>query len=122
MAHILIVDDDRDILLTMRRMLESAGYEVLHAADGNAALKVLSAASVDMLIIDILMPERDGIETILKIRRANATMPILAMSGGGRGGTMRFLDMAKRLGADGTLAKPFKRAQLVQAVDSLLAR
>ncbi len=77
--------------------------------------------SFDLLITDLLMPEKDGIETILEIRRVNETLPILAISGGGKYGARGdLLRMAQRLGATATLQKPFSREQLVAAVDLCL--
>lgn len=109
---VLVIDDEAIVRMTLARMLELAGYRVLQAANGVEGLKVFAREHIDLVICDIIMPEKEGIETIGEIRCKNRTVKIIAMSGGGRMGSGGFLDMAMRLGADHTLAKPFDREDL----------
>src|SRR5262249_16462507 len=105
---ILVIDDDVSVRLVLRRMLEQEGYEVICAEDGRQALDLLKQRRPDLVITDIVMPNCEGIETILEMRAAGLTLPIIAMSGGGRIGNADFLQMARRLGASATLTKPFE--------------
>jgi CheY-like chemotaxis protein len=117
---ILLIDDDRFFAKLTAAMLAPA--EVVVASDGGEGLAMMRARPFDLLITDLLMPEKDGIETILEIRRAGAELPILAISGGGRYGSRDdLLRMAERLGATATLQKPFTREQLLAAVERCLA-
>ena len=75
----------------------------------------------DLVITDLIMPEKEGLETIADIRRACSDMPIIAISGGGRLGPNDYLETARFIGADATLAKPFARTELINTVDALLA-
>lgn len=119
-ASILLIDDDRFFAKLTAAMLTPA--EVIVARDGAEGIALMKTHAFDLLITDLLMPEKDGIETILEIRRANAALPIIAISGGGRfGGRGDLLRMAQRLGATATLQKPFTREELLAAVDRCLA-
>jgi CheY-like chemotaxis protein len=117
---VLLIDDDRFFAKLTAAMLAPA--EVVIAKNGTEGLAFMKERPFDLLITDLLMPEKDGIETILEIRRANATLPILAISGGGRYNPREdLLRMAQRLGANATLHKPFARDDLLAAVDRCLA-
>ncbi len=120
MARILVVDDDERIRTTFRMLLEGAGYEVEEAHDGNAAMKCFAQCRVDLAITDILMPEKDGIEVMLAIRRMVPRVKVLAISGGGRIEPSFYLTMAKHLGADAVLVKPVDKETLLKTVASLL--
>ena len=116
MARILIIDDDVQILKMLRKMLESEGYEVVDAVDGNKGLKLYREDPTDLVITDIIMPEKEGIETIIDLRREFPEAKIVAMSGGGHGEAESYLHMAKRLGAQRTLTKPFGKGELLEAI------
>ena len=120
MPRILIVDDDDDVRSVLARHLTGAGYEVLDAADGARCLEVLRTTPVDLVILDIFMPEPDGMAVITRASRDFAHVPILAMSGGGTVPRDQTLEIARRLGAAGTLTKPFEREDLMSAVRELL--
>jgi DNA-binding response OmpR family regulator len=120
MARILVIDDDHAVRLTIQVFLERAGHEVICAADGEQGLRAFASDSPQLVITDIIMPNKEGIETIMQIRERDATIPIIAMSGGGRVGNADFLKMAARLGANEVLAKPFERQDLTAAVRRLL--
>ena len=118
-ATILVIDDEAEVRQTLVRML--VGHAVHEAADGGAGLALAAELTPDLVVTDILMPEKEGIETIRELRRAHPSVRILAISGGGQSGTLDFLDMARALGADAALAKPFRRGELIETIDRLLA-
>ena len=122
MSAILLVDDDTSVLDVMSEMLRLEGHEVTVAENGREAMRYVASDVFDLVITDLIMPEKEGLETIADIRRGNARLPIIAISGGGRLGPMDYLETAKFIGADATLAKPFARTELIQAVDGLLAQ
>ena len=111
---ILVIDDEQLIRLQIRSALELEGYVVHEAANGNEGLARIAEAAPDVVITDILMPDKEGIETILELRRSHPKIRIIAISGGGRTGNKDFLRTAKHLGADRTLAKPFGLAELLR--------
>jgi len=120
-ASILLIDDDRFFAKLTAAMLAPA--QVVVAKDGAEGIALMQERRFDLLITDLLMPGKDGIETILEIRRADAALPILAISGGGKfGGRGDLLRMAQRLGANATLQKPFTREELLAAVEACIAR
>lgn len=113
---VLIVDDDPLICRTLANYLDGGDWLVRTAADGEKALASLAQAPVDIVVTDILMPNRDGIETIRGARAAHPGTRIVAMSGGSRIASFDYLDIADRLGADATLHKPFTREQFLAAL------
>ena len=121
MSAILLVDDDTSVLDVMSEMLRLEGHQVTVAENGEEAVKCVSKDAFDLIITDLIMPEKEGLETIADIRRQYAQMPIIAISGGGRLGPNDYLETAKFIGANATLAKPFARTELIKAVDALLA-
>lgn len=122
MARILIIDDEDELRSMLRRMLEQAGHEVTEAVNGAEGIELYERDRPDLIITDIIMPEKEGVETIIALRRADPNLPIIAISGGGRLEATDFLTMARKLGARRTLAKPFRRDQLLEAVDECLAK
>jgi DNA-binding response OmpR family regulator len=122
MSTILVIDDEVSICEVVEHILCAGGHTVRLAENGRVGLDRLQDGPVDLVITDMLMPDQDGIETIAAIRRIHGALPILAMCGGGRIGAVEYLDMARQLGADATLAKPFGHQELLATVDALLAR
>lgn len=120
MARILAIDDEEHILNLLSLMLGGAGHEVVTARDGLDGLKRAQAEAFDLVITDIVMPKTEGIETIRALRRRTASLPILAISGGGRFGNLDMLQAARKLGATASLAKPFHQAELLDTIDALL--
>jgi CheY-like chemotaxis protein len=120
MARILIVDDEQQIRLMLRQMLERMGHEVSEAGGGNQALRMYREDPADVVIMDLIMPDKEGIETITEIRRDYPDARIVAMSGGGRMGPGNYLDLASRLGAQRTLSKPFTMADIQDVIEDLL--
>jgi DNA-binding response OmpR family regulator len=120
MACILIIDDEADLRATMRAALEKDGHEVFAAQNGEDGLAQFGRIPVDLVITDIMMPEKDGIETIIAMRRNHPDIRIIAISGGGNVGKTHYLTMAQKFGATQILAKPFRRQQLLDAVHASL--
>lgn len=120
MKRILLIEDEAPVRQVIRQMLEEGGCEVVEAEHGAAGLQQLQTQTVDLVITDLFMPEKEGIETIRELHETYPTVKILAISGGGRSGQMIFLANATRFGAHRTLAKPFSRQELLDAVAALL--
>ncbi|MBC8239113.1 MAG: response regulator [Alphaproteobacteria bacterium] len=118
--RILVIDDDDLVRETIKLGLESAHYQVVEANDGAVGLKIASQDEFDLVITDILMPNKEGIETIQELRRARPTLKIIAISGGDRRGGS-FLEIAEKFGASKTLRKPFRPQELLRCVQDLLA-
>lgn len=121
MVRILVLDDVPDIRASLRIGLEHAGYDVCEAADGVEGLKLLSAVPADVVIVDIFMPRKCGIETIQAIRRAFPQTRIIAMSGGADEEGVDLLPLAKRVGASAIVKKPFRPEELLEAIQETLA-
>ena len=120
MVRILIIDDEDQPRRMLQQVLTRAGYEVIEARNGNEGLQYFRARPTDLIITDILMPEKEGLETIIDIRREFPEVKIIAISGGGHTGNLNFLEVAKRLGAQHTLQKPFELQEMLGAVSELL--
>lgn len=120
MAKILIIDDEDLVRGLLKTILERKGYDVAAAADGEAGQKLLSEQEFDLLITDLIMPGREGLELIQEISRDFPNLPIIAISGGGRMGATSSLHMARLFGASRTLAKPLRAEELLEAVEEVL--
>jgi DNA-binding response OmpR family regulator len=120
MAKILLVDDDPDIRSLLKIMLTGEGHEVVEATDGAEALEVAQTQPFDLVLTDLIMPDKEGIETIMELRKKFPRIRIIAMSGGGVGRHGDYLGLAGKLGAMRTLAKPFGVNELKEAVDAVL--
>jgi len=120
MKKVLVIDDDALVRDTIVRILERKGYTVLVAADGVRGLRMFHAEHPDLVITDIIMPEKEGLETIREIRGKQPDTKIIAISGGARIGNMDFLRMAGELGASEIMPKPFDPADLVNLVSRCL--
>ena len=116
MARILVIEDDEFVRLTVSQALEHAGHVVANAANGDMGLKIFGEFQPDLVITDLVMPEKEGIETIVELRKLEPDLKIIAMSGGGRTKDMIFLDVAQQLGAYRALPKPFSIEALNSAV------
>jgi CheY-like chemotaxis protein len=121
MKRILLVDDNEPFRRMVCKMLEGAGYSVVVAGDGAAALALFRMQDVDLVLTDLIMPEKEGLETILELRKLAPELKIIAMSGGGRVDADDYLPLAKAFGAARTLAKPFLAAELLTTVAEVLA-
>jgi DNA-binding response OmpR family regulator len=118
MKKVLIIDDDPQLRRYLGTLLRRLKYEVLEAAEGEQGLELLKSDPADLVITDIVMPGKEGVETIREVRKIHPGVKIIAISGSGTGGAL-YLPVAKKLGADVTLAKPFSAEQLTEAVRGL---
>ncbi len=120
MARILIIEDDNEVRDYLERVLSRDGFEVIGAANGKEGVALFQQTPADLVITDIIMPEKDGIETIMDLKRQNPGLKIIAISGGGRAEPENYLHSAKLIGASRTLKKPFTNDAMLQAVRELL--
>jgi YesN/AraC family two-component response regulator len=120
MANILIIDDDPQILNMLSQILKRAGYGVVEALDGKQGLKLYRENPTDLIITDIIMPEKEGLETIMELQRDFPDVKIIAISGGGHNLAENYLYMARVLGVQRTFAKPIARDELLKSVSELL--
>ncbi len=119
MGHILVVDDDAQMRDMISEALRLAGHDVEGACNGAEAMIRLEDNRFDLAIIDIVMPEKEGIETIREVRRDFPDLKFFAISGGGRLGPKQYLEVAESLGAHRTFVKPFERKELLKAIDEV---
>ncbi len=121
MAKILIIDDEALIRMFLRQALEEASYEVEEASNGKEGMTLYREEPADLVITDLIMPEKEGIETIMELRQEFPEVKIIAMSGGSGIAPELYLDLANKLGANRTFVKPFKREHMLTVVEKLLA-
>ncbi len=117
MKKILIVDDDEIIVELLTVVLEDAGYATVSAFDGAEVMSKIREHRPDLLLIDLVMPKQEGIETIRQVRKANEDLPIIAMSSFNQ----HYLDMVQGLGANRSVTKPFDMPKLLGQIEELLA-
>ncbi len=122
MAIILIVDDDPTVRLIAGELLRSEDHAIVEAEDGDEALKIVASMAVDLVVLDMLMPNKDGLETIVELRRRNPGIRILAISSGGRMEPGHLLRTAMVFGADECLQKPLRLDTFSQVVTRVLAQ
>ena len=116
MSSVLVVDDEDQVRQLIRETLEQAGYDVQEARDGKEGLERYRTHPADLVIMDILMPDQDGLESIMTLRREFPASRVIAITGGSDMiGILNFLDVAKMLGARRTLHKPFEMKTLLEA-------
>jgi CheY-like chemotaxis protein len=118
---VLVVDDDSDVRMTLEALLQEYGFEVLTAEDGNRALQKLSEHAIDLVLLDVIMPDKDGLETLTLIKRSRPDVRVVSMSGGGQRRNGTFLAAAKQCGADAIIAKPIEPGDLVRVIRQSLA-
>jgi DNA-binding response OmpR family regulator len=120
MARILIIDDDKAILSFLKERLIYEGFNVLTATNGKEGMNLFNDNQVDLVITDIIMPDKDGFETIIELKRICPDIKIIAISGIGLGMIKACLKAAKFSGAEYAFAKPFETSSLLTAVYKLL--
>jgi DNA-binding NtrC family response regulator len=120
MTNILIIDDDAAILDVCQHMLTREGYRVVGAQDGDRGIEICHEEPIEIVITDILMPQKEGLETILELKEAFPNLKMIAMSGGGRLEPDGYLIAAEKMGAHSTIKKPFTRRDLLNAVRGVL--
>ncbi len=116
MPSILVIDDEAHMRSLIARTLAGVGYDVEEAEDGAMGLARLELPGIALVLTDLLMPGREGLETILEMRRRWPAIPVIAMSGGGVNPAGNYLELAQRFGAAATLAKPFKPSDLITVI------
>jgi CheY-like chemotaxis protein len=121
MKRILVMDDDTQMRQMLRQTLERAGYEVIEASDGQKGIDLFRQEPTDLVITDIIMPEKEGVETVIELKRDFPDVKIIAISGGSRGiDSQGCLSYVKGLGISHVFTKPFERKELLETVQELL--
>jgi len=120
MAHILIIDDEPQIRFLLRRLLESEHYTVIEASDGKEGIARYQENQVDLVITDLIMPDKEGLETILEMKKKYPDIKIIAMSGGGINHSDSYLKMAEQFGATETFKKPVRKEALLKAIKKMV--
>jgi DNA-binding response OmpR family regulator len=119
--RILVVDDNADLRSTIKALLQADGFDVAVAGDGRAALELHQSRPADVVITDLFMPDKDGIETIVELRKLSPQLKIVAMSGWTSTQGSDYLQVAREIGATVTLQKPFDPQELSRVVRQLAA-
>jgi CheY-like chemotaxis protein len=119
-ARILLIDDDEEFRKMLHKSLVRAGHEVQDAANGKQGLALFKQRSTDVVVTDLIMPDMEGLETIIALRHFDPPAKIIAMSGGGRVNAQDYLASARQLGANRILAKPFSLDELTNAIAGIL--
>jgi len=120
MKKILLIDDDEHFRDMFSELLKRNNYQVIEANDGRYALELYHSEMPDLIITDIIMPEKEGIETILDLKRLNKNCKIIAISGGGRTNAIDNLKSARLLGANLSFEKPFDNEEILQSIAELI--
>ena len=121
MAKIMVIDDETPVRGILKEILEEE-HEILEASDGEEAVKIFMQSPVDLIITDLVMPNKSGIDLIIELKKNCPALPILAISGGGDiTGRFDYLQIAKLIGANAILSKPFQNSEIKQRVSSMLA-
>ena len=115
--RILVADDDDQYRTLIRRTLERAGHEVVEVSDGLGVMDGIRAPELQLVVLDLIMPGKEGLEVIMAIRRERPDLRVIAISGGGRGRPGDYLRAARLLGAAQTLEKPVAVKELLEAVE-----
>lgn len=118
---ILLIDDDNHFREMFAELLKRNGYDVIESPDGRYATELFTEHQPDLVITDIIMPEKEGIETILDLKRKHGDLKIIAISGGGRTNAMDNLRSARLLGADYTFEKPFENKEILEVIKGLIS-
>ena len=121
MAKILVIEDDKTVRRVIRRILETKGYSVSEAGDGKEGINRFLEDPADLVLTDIVMPTKEGLETIRELKETSPDVKIIAMSGGGRNNPYDYLNLAKKFGAARVFEKPFEWDDLIDAISELLA-
>ncbi|MCX8043425.1 MAG: response regulator [Desulfobacterota bacterium] len=119
--RILVIEDDELVMSMLCKVLETEGYTVVRAENGAIGIKKFQEGGIDLVITDLIMPEKEGIETIRELKALDPQVNIIAISGGGILAPEQYLAIAKRLGVQRTFAKPFSRDEILAAVLQLCA-
>ncbi len=119
--RVLVLDDEISILEMITDMLEPEGFDVITAPDGNKGMQIVECTpDIDIVITDMMMPEKEGLETVIELKTHYPSIKILAISGGGINQPEAYLDIARKMGADATLCKPFIKKQLLDCLQEIV--
>lgn len=121
MARILIIDDNPHLLAALRQLLTLTGHTIIDVPNSSVGIAMHKKNPFDLIITDIVMPGKEGISTIMELKRDYPDLKIIAMSGGGGHEPYGYLDIAGRVGADRTVAKPFSSEALIETINELLS-
>lgn len=119
MMRVLVMDDEKDMRKFIKEILEAADYEVVVAADGAEGLRQYQSSPIDLVVVDLFMPNREGLETIKALRQRSQELPIIAMSGDAL--ALSLLSIARRIGATEVLQKPFLPEDLLEAIERVFS-
>ena len=117
---ILLVDDNDQLRAMLCEALTGEGYQVQEASDGHQGIKLYENHPTDIVITDLVMPGKEGLEMILEIKKLDSKVKSIAISGGGRSGPQNYLKMAKAFGAQRVITKPFSHAEMLEAISQVL--
>ena len=118
--RILVIEDDQQLRRLIRTFLQFEGYEVVEAQDGLQGFEIFQTQPIDLVILDMIMPVKDGMETLMDLRVKSPDLGIIVMSGGDGTGPEPYLEIATRFGASRILPKPFGRHGLIRAVQKTI--
>lgn len=118
--QILIIDDEPSIRFLLKKMLEREGYAAITASNGDEGMKLFEEIPFDLVITDIIMPEKEGIEIIMEIKKNHPDIPVIAISGGGFNSPRSYLNIALAAGAAAVLEKPVEKETLLSQMHNLL--
>lgn len=122
MSRVLVIDDDAQMRDMLKQTLERAGHEVVDAADGEKGMELYRTNPTDVVVTDLIMPHKDGMETIIELKREFPTVNIIAISGGSRAIDPRdYLFYTAQLGVRHTFTKPFDAQDIIDAIDTLVS-
>ncbi len=121
MVRILVIDDELSVLEVLRKILQFEGYDVITATNGEEGVELFRQTPCDLVITDMVMPGKDGLQTILDLRQEEPDLPVIAVSGGGTISKERYLVVAGYLDRVITIAKPFSVESITEAVTKLLS-
>ena len=119
MAKILVIDDDDEFRNMLKQMLERGGHHVITATDGDMGIEFYRKEQTDLVITDLIMPKKEGVETIIELKKESPNVKIIAMSGGGLGKAESYLDIVESLNIERTFSKPLSMSELLGAVKEL---
>jgi DNA-binding response OmpR family regulator len=120
MTRILLIEDNHDVRTMLHAALVDAGHTVIEAKDGQEGLALFRQAGADLVVTDILMPDKEGLAVLIELRKIRPPVKVIAMSGAGSARGVEYLDTATLLGAAKVLQKPFPIAELLAAIDEVL--
>jgi DNA-binding response OmpR family regulator len=121
-TKVLVIEDDSLTRISLCRIFQKMGYATSEACNGLMGIKMFNQEHPHIVVTDLLMPDKEGLETITEIRAADNDVKIIAMSGGGSAQNFVFLDLALKIGANYTLSKPFKPVEILDLMNKLSPR